>query len=219
MVKRKEKTSLKRKVDQFWAGLEDDLKLVGQIGVEEIVRTTLAGIGENDQPFKQYSKSYAEQIAAVGGKASGVVDLRGIFYHGAKGSPKVKAQEQRILRALKTGKATLQGKGAGRRGIVTITLGGKTFNVRTRLTRPRLGLLDPASEMSIDLITVKVTKDHKIKFTYKPRRADEAYMIDPHQTQRPWFSLNKTGVREALVFALKQVFKLRVAAFNGGNNP
>jgi len=177
-----------------------DVKEAGSIMADEIVRTTLAGIGDGDQPFREYSPAYRALIESVGGKASGVVDLRGVF---EKRAPKGGEYSR-----------TARSRGAGRRAYVEISAGGRRFFARTKRTRPRLGLVDPQSEMSRDLITVEVTGAARAKIVYKPRA--QSYMI-LHNEDRKWFSVNKTAVQAAGVYTLQQLFAARCDAFNRGS--
>src|SRR5205809_3386791 len=159
------------KISVFTSGDEEAFAAIGKDAARMIVQTTLAGIGEDDEPFKEYSESYKRLLEHVGGKPSGTVDLRGVFYHKGRGPKRFKdpaREQQRQRRAL--------AKGGGRRAFMQVEVGGRTFLVTTQLTRPRLGLIDPQSEMSADLIKVRVTKTG-FRLVYQPRRADETYML------------------------------------------
>jgi hypothetical protein len=184
-------------IDNLFDGFEEDLQVVGEIARDEIVRATLAGIGENDEPFAPYSAKYRELIESVGGKPGGVVNLRGVFYHGGREPKKVSARMRRM--------------GAGRRAFVWVNAGGTRFLARTKLTRPQKGLTDAESEMSVDLISVKVQeKSQSVRIVYVPRR--EKYMIF-HQETRKWFTLNRANVRGAIVEAMRRLLEARIFAF------
>jgi hypothetical protein len=201
--KKKDFGALKDKLRALVSDFTPDLEVAGEAGADAIIQTTLAGIGVNDQAFRQYSKSYLEQIEAVGGKPSGVVDLRGIFF--AKGGNLNK-------RGISKGfSKRARSRGAGRQAYVFIKLGGKNVLVKTKVTRPRYGATDPNSEMSRDLITIEVEK-LRVKLIYRPRRKN--YMI-LHNRDRVWFTVNKTPVREAIFVTLQELFKARIAAFKG----
>jgi hypothetical protein len=195
------------KISIFTQGDEQAFEEIGKDAARMIVQTTLAGIGEDDAPFKPYSESYQKLLDHVGGKPSGIVDLRGIFYHKGRGPKRFKdpaRERKRQRRALE--------KGGGRRAFMQVTLGGRTFLVTTQLTRPRLGLVDPQSEMSADLISVRVTKTG-FRLVYQPRRADETYMLT-HQQDRPWFTVNKTAVAAVIFDGLRAYFKAKVRRWN-----
>src|SRR5689334_3804877 len=72
---------VRNKLAGLLSHMQPDLEFIGGIGAAAIIQTTLAGIGENDQPFEPYSPAYKELIDSVGGKPRQVVDLRGLFYH------------------------------------------------------------------------------------------------------------------------------------------
>lgn len=190
---------LRKLVDDF----TPELKQAGDVAADQIVITTLQGLAQGDVPFKPYSKSYQELIDAVGGKPSGVVDLRGIFVHAGKKEKTPKQISRNLLQ-----------KGGGRKSFVYITVakGKKTILVRTRQTRARFGMNDKASEMSRDLITV-VAEKQRVKLIYKPR--EKNYMIE-HQKTRPWFSVNKAAVRNNVFETIKILFAARIAEFNAG---
>jgi hypothetical protein len=172
------------------------------------VQTTLAGIGEKDQPFAPYSPAYKEQIDSVGGKPRQVVDLRGLFYH--------KGQKR---------SGSKRNLGQGRRGVVKRAFQRDTrskfqtpsiVSFRTAETRPQRGIIDPLSEMSLDLIKVESTND-RLTIEYEPREKD--YMIlhnkgDGKLPQRKWFTANKTAVRAAILQATSTVIQARVEWFN-----
>jgi hypothetical protein len=190
---------VKRKLGGLLSGMKDDHEFIGQAAAVAIIQTTLAGIGENDEPFAPYSASYKELIDSVGGKPRQVVDLRGLFYH----------QGQKRSRSKKD-------LGQGRRAFVTRAFavfpqsGNDNrlvhFQAKTAETRPQRGLTDPLSEMSLDLVHVEAT-DNSLQVYYEPRAND--YML-VHQQTRPWFSANKTAVRAAIYSAVETVIKARV---------
>ena len=194
-------------------GLAPELELVGKSAAEGIIQTTLAGIGDGDQPFAPYSPAYQAQLDAVGGKARQVVDLRGVFYH-ADQQPKTYRSEAARARERE-----------GRRGrtAVSFIAAANTdaahrvaFGARTGTTRPSLGLTDPRSELSLDLISIEAT-DEKLSIIYKPRK--NGYMIDHHNgtgnaPARPWFSLNKAAIRARALTMLRGLLDARAQRFN-----
>lgn len=188
------------KVGALFADFERDLQEVGEVAADEIVRATLAGLGEFSVPFKPYSKGYKELIESVGGKPNGVVNLRGLFWHDQK-------KKRRVSK-------TSLSKGGGRRAYIWVNVGGRRFLARTKITRPQRGLIDPDSEMSRDLIEIKVVAKDKIKLIYRPRKPGESYMIDPHQQTRKWFTIERQSVRAAIVDTMRRLLEARVLAFN-----
>ncbi len=208
---------LQAKFAGFFAGMAEDLEHVGTIGAEAIVQTTLAGIGEDDQPFAPYSQQYAALLASVGGKQRGVVDLRGIFLHDDQTlEPKRKLKGEQLAKW----KENRRRQGAFRQAYVRVTVGGRTFIARTKQTRPQVGPTDPLSEMSLDLISVKAT-DSKLTIMYTPRSKE--YMIyhqhgEGKNPQRLWFTARKAAVERAMINALKLCIKARVQWFNDHNS-
>jgi hypothetical protein len=207
---------VKKKINGFFDGLAEDLKPVGETAAEAILRTTLAGVGANDQTFLPYSASYLAKLEAVGGKPRQVVDLRGVFY--GPGSAEPISTKKNALRGERKD-AKLRSQGANRRAFVSVTAGGRTFTAQTAITRPQLGLTDPNSELSLDLITITTT-DTSLKITYTPRR--NRYMLfhqdgEGKNPKREWFSLNKTGVLAAMTHMLKTVLAARAQRFNDPN--
>lgn len=193
------------KLEHFFDGLDDDLKLVGETAAEGIVQLTLAGVGENDQPFQPYSPAYQKLIDAVGGKPQGVPNLRGIFSkdNGAS-NPRFRSAERRRL------------SGADRRAYINVTAGGKTFTARTPVTRVARGLTDPESEMSLDRISI-TSSGGKLTLTYNPRQ--EAYMLthqngDGKMPKRTWFTLKRRGIQERMDVTFKALMAARVQRFN-----
>lgn len=214
------------KLARFFDNMAPDLKLVGETGAEAIVRTTLAGIGEDDEAFAPYSRVYQEIIEAVGGKPQQTVNLRGLFYH--------EGQQRKRYRS----DASRQREGEGRQAYIGVRFDARTldsqaaggraqidFTARTGVTRPQLGLTDPRSEMSLDLIRVESTDD-SLSIIYSPR--EKPYMVS-HQTgsgnapARPWFSVRKRAVWEAMHATMATIIKSRGQWFNdhsqGGNPP
>jgi hypothetical protein len=189
----------------FMQGLKDALPLVGEVARDEVIRTTLVGIGKGDAPFKPYSPSYQALIDAVGGKPGGVVNLRGIFVK--KGAKQFRFKD--AAREAKRQRRALT-RGAGRRAYVQISAGGRSFVAMTQPTRPQMGLVDPQSEMSADLIDIRVSGD-SVSLQYHPRQHD--YMIG-HNDTRPWFSLEKSAVKGAVAEALKHIFVALIHSFN-----
>lgn len=195
----------KKKCKAIIDGIQEALPIAGEVTRDEIVRTTLAGIGKDDEPFAPYSKAYQTLIDAVGGKPGGVVNLRGVFlkrdYKGGKPKFKNEKRESAYQRRL----------GYGRRAFVQVSFGEKSFLIQTPPTRPQKGLIDPQSEMSADLIKVTVQKTG-FRLDYTPRQKD--YMLY-HNDTRVWFSVEKTAVRAALASVLATVFKALIRNFNG----
>lgn len=199
------------RITGFFDGFEEDLKLVGEAGAEAIVRTTLAGIGEDDKPFASYSPAYQATLEAVGGKARQTVDLRGIFYHEGQARKQYKSERSR------------QKEREGRRAYTSVAFVAKgkgvSFTGQTKTTRPQIGLTDPRSEMSLDLIHVTATPD-RLRIEYIPREHD--YMVTAHQRgegkspARVWFSARKTAVWAGMLDMFKRVVMARVMRFNGG---
>jgi hypothetical protein len=219
-----------------------DLTLVGEVAAEAIVRTTLAGIGEGDTPFKQYSQAYQELIDSVGGKPQQTVNLRGLFYH--KGQKRAKFRSEASRRKFREGRQAFIGirflmsrrarrlSGLGRRrGDIFDTLnrmkrdyergrrGARAiamFQAKTGVTRPARGIEDRLSEMSLDLIKVQAT-DFSIQIIYRPR--SKSYMIRHNQgdavmPQRKWFTLNKAAVKAAMLQVMTLVLEARAQQFN-----
>jgi hypothetical protein len=194
------------------ANLQEDLKFAGENAAEAIVSTTLAGIGENDQPFAPYSPAYLATIDAVGGKPQQTVNLRGLFYHA--GQKRVRFRNPERRRQYRE----------GRRAYIAVgftTKGGRSvaFTAKTGITRPAKGIIDPLSEMSLDLIFVTAWGSY-LKLTYAPR--EKPYMIHHNEgtgrgPQRRWFTLEKTKVQQALLTTLREAIKARVAWFNSHN--
>lgn len=198
---------IKAKLQEIFGGMSTDLQDAGEVGADQIIVTTLAGIGEDDQQFASYSEAYLEEINAVGGKPRGNVDLRGLFY--------------------KDGQKRYRGKkdlGQGRRSYISRAfnaLGKKVaFQARTKETRPQRGVEDKLSELSRDLITVEATDD-LLRLIYDPR--ESPHMI-AHQRgengmpKRVWFTLRKKAVWEAMVSRFKQGLIERIAIFNAGGS-
>ncbi len=207
---------VRQKLTDFFVDTSSDLKFIGSMAAGGIVGATLSGKGENDTDFKPYSPAYKEQISAVGGKPQGDrVNLRGVFYPPGSGPKPRKTQK-----AWEKQDRSLRKKGAGRRAYITITRGGKTFQVKTAATRPALGLTDPLSEMSLDLIKIEAT-DQRLTITYSPRKS--RHMII-HQTgegkmpKRTWFTLNRKNVIALVKEKVVHLFKARVAWFNNHLN-
>lgn len=220
----------KKRVEAFKAGIKEMLPIVGEIARDEIVRSTLAGIAEGDAAFTPYSKGYAELTEAVGGKTSGVVDLRGIFVHSGttkakkeirrKGLGNIKVFDTPEKRARLAKEANRQKrllrKGGFRQAYVRVTISGKSFFAKTAFTRPRRSLEDTDSEMSTDLIKV-TTNATGIKLVYSPRHTE--YMIwhqegEGKLPKRVWFSVEKANVKGAVQGALSQMFQALIADFN-----
>lgn len=202
---------IKDKARRFFEGFADDLKLAGEVARDEIVRTTLAGIGAGDASFRPYSASYQARLDAVGGKAQQTVNLRGVFYPPGTG-PKPTKRDKASPAAMAAFERRLLAKGALRRAYVTVQAGGRTFQAQTGTTRPAVGLTDKLSEMSADLITVQTT-DESLTLIYTPRARD--YMVQ-HQDTRPWFSANKRAVAAAMVQVVRTALEARAQWFNRG---
>lgn len=208
--------SVKTRLAEFFDGFAEDLELVGEAGARAVVQTTLAGIGEDDKPFEPYSAAYQATLDAVGGKARQTVDLRGIFYHDGQKHKHYRSEKRR------------QAERAGRRAYVGVafvhrakdgTLGGiRVFQGATKTTRPQVGLTDPRSEMSLDLIKIHATDD-RLTLQYVPRSED--YMVthqrgDGTAPARVWFSAKKAAVWEAMVGVFARAVAARVQRFNDG---
>lgn len=212
---------LKRKLNGLLSDLKEDVEFIGGIVAEEIIRTTLAGIGKGDQPFAPYSGYYSEVIAKLGGKTRQTVDLRGIIDQGVTRQTDSKGR---------------RGKKPRRDPQKTIVSGwAGTFELQRR---PDRGLTDPTSEMSLDLIKVTGTQSGSCSIVYTPRA--QPYMIK-HQTgaldvdappwwpkpkmslpARPWFSADKAAVKAAATNAARTVIAARIQWFNdhgGGGRP
>ena len=189
------------KLDQLFGNLESDMQLAGEAAAEAIVATTLAGVADGDQPFAPYSAVYQKRIDAVGGKPHQVVDLRGLFYKRFARRKQYRSNAARVRE---------RADRAAGRAIHS------TGNVRAQdVTRPSLGILDPRSEMSVDLIHVDPT-DSGLELRYSPREVE--YMIrhnngDEKMPRRPWFSLNKTAVKAAIQKTLELCWKERIRRF------
>lgn len=184
-----------------------ELKLAGEVAADQIIITTLQGIGEGDKAFTPYSESYANLLAHVGGKPSGVVDLRGVFQHAGKREKSPKQISKNLI-----------SKGGGRKAFIWITLGKKQILFQTAQTRARKGIIDKDSEMSRDLIKVEVSQS-RCKLIYTNRLVN--YMIrhqrgDSRMPQRKWFSINKVAVKAAAISVLTAAFQARIARFNEG---
>jgi hypothetical protein len=192
------------KLNHFFDGLAHDLEAVGEVAKEGIVSTTLAGLGPDDSAYQPYSDSYQKLIDSVGGKPQGTVNLRGIWLAKGDKNPRFRSAERRRL------------SGAGRGSYVTVTAGGRTFQARTPITRPALGIEDPRSELSVDLISLECD-DNKLVIRYNPR--EQEYMLY-HQAgsgklpQREWFTLKRTAIQAAMRHMLETAFNARVARFN-----
>ena len=197
------------KLARFFEGFAEDLKEAGEAARDEIVRTTLAGIGAGDAPFKPYSPAYQERLDAVGGKPQQTVNLRGVFYPPGQG-PRPRKSDLASPAATAAWEKRMLKKGALRRAFVSVTAGGRTFQAKTALTRPAMGLVDRLSEMSADLITVQTTDD-SLTLVYSPRARD--YMV-AHQDTRPWFTANKRAVVAALVTTVRAAVAARADWFN-----
>jgi hypothetical protein len=199
-------SAFRKKADDLRKGIQALIPLAAEVVRDGIIQTTLAGIGANDAPFKPYSPAYQALIDSVGGKPSGGVDLRGIFVkEGAKKTrtfkdPKREAKRQRNALA----------KGIGRRAFVQVSIGDTTFTAQTKPTRPRMGLVDPQSEMSADLIKITVTANG-FRLDYSPRQRD--YMTKHNET-RPWFSTAKTPIKAAFAEVLRVGFRALIQNFN-----
>lgn len=208
------------KITGFFNGFSEDLKMAGEAGAAAIVQTTLAGIADNDAAFAPYSASYQALIDAVGGKPQQTVNMRGVFEHDGRDqlSPKRAIKDQ--SKWLKFQKNQLA-KGAGRRAYITVSAGGKTFTAQTKQTRPALGLTDPQSEMSVDLIHVEAT-DTQLTLRYEPRA--KPYMVyhnngtANHAPQRKWFSAKKEAVWGNMIYVIKTAIKARIQWFNDHAN-
>jgi hypothetical protein len=188
------------KLTGFFDGMAEDLQGAGDAMAEQIVATTLQGQGVDDAPFAPYSASYQKLLDALGGKP-GDVDLRGIV--AGDGAP--------------TGRRSKSARPARGSRRVRVTAGGKTYTGRMS-ARPRAGLTDPQSEMSLDLITVETTS-RTITITYNPR--NKSYMLthqegDGKMPQRMWFTARKAAVEQALGDHLQAAIARRAAAFNNG---
>lgn len=188
------------RLDRLLADFGKDAKPVGQAAAAAIVSTTLAGVGAGDRPFAPYSPAYAAQVAAAG-KPGDPVNLRGVVRPaGSGGSGR--------------GAGPARGKGKAARA------NRPTFHTVTRTPGrpPSTALVDPNSELSLDLITVTTTAN-AVDLVYTPRR--DGYMVD-HQTgtatlpARPWFSLDKAAVRSAALAAARDVLVARLEAFRRG---
>lgn len=229
------------KVALFFKDFDQDIKLVGEVAAEGIIRTTLAGIGEGDQPFAEYSQAYKELIESVGGKPQQTVNLRGLFYHAGQKRVKFKSEKRRQLfregrqafvgvrftlarRARKSAAAVGANKAGGNIFKTLGKMGGKArgpkgialFTARSGITRPTRGVTDPLSEMSLDLIKVTATVD-KLTITYTPRV--KPYMIFHQegrtpQPMRKWFTINRAAVRAAMLRTMQMCLESRALQFN-----
>lgn len=204
-----------KKLQGLLGGLKPDLEYVGGVASVAIVQTTLAGIGEGDQPFAPYSPAYKELIDAVGGKPRQVVDLRGLFYHEGQKRAKAKTNRGQGRRAFVTRAFTTLAR--PRRGVAFPESPKLVqFQAMTEETRPQRGLTDKLSEMSLDLLKVEASDD-RMTIVYEPRSKD--YMAkhqkgDGTTPARPWFSANKSAVKAAMNDALQTVIRARVAWAN-----
>lgn len=196
------------KLAGMFVGMEPDLKLVGEVGAEAIVRTTLAGIGENDQSFAPYSPGYQALLDAVGGKPRQTVDLRGLFYKEGQTPKKYRSEKSR------------RREGEGRQAYIDAAFKANgtdvAFNAKTGITRPQMGVTDPRSEMSLDLIRAEPSESG-VAIIYEPRA--EEYMIthqngDGKAPKRTWFTASKQAVRAGLLAATGIIIKARAAWFN-----
>jgi hypothetical protein len=222
---------IKNNLEGMFQDMAPDFRLVGQTGAEAIVRATLAGIGEADTPFAPYSPAYAALIASVGGKPQQTVNLRGLFY------PPGTEPDWKKLGLTKRGRKTIEvirRRGGGRRAYVSVAfargglagyLGGVgslvRFTGRTPTTRPQLGLTDPLSEMSLDLITVEAS-GNTLRIVYTPRSRD--YMIahqrgEGRMPRRTWFTLNRHVVLAAMRRGLEICLAARVKRAMGQTTP
>jgi hypothetical protein len=185
-----------------------EMKIAGEVAGDEIVKSTLSGIGEGDVAFTPYSKGYQALLDAVGGKPSGAVDLRGVFLHEGK-KEKTPAQVSRNLLRL----------GGGRKAHIFVRIAGKVIRVTTRQTRARKPTLDPQSELSTDLMHVEADrKSAKVFYKYRVK----GYMLihqrgEGRMPMRKWFSLKKRSVRAAVFGTLKVLWAARCAEFNSGD--
>lgn len=201
------------KLAMLFENLEPDLRLVGEVGATAIVQTTLAGIGEGDQPFAPYSPAYKALLDAVGGKPRQTVDLRGLFYH--EGQTQKKYRSEKVRRREAAGRQAYIGV-----AFASLKSGVRSFTGKTGVTRPQLGLTDPRSEMSLDLIHVEVA-DKSFSIIYESR--EKPYMIahqdgDNHMPMRKWFTANKAAVRAGLFRAIEIIFEARASWFNDHGN-
>jgi len=202
------------KCDAFMQGIRQGFPLVGEAAANAIVQTTLAGIGEGDAPFAPYSESYQAQLDAVGGKPSGVVDLRGIF---VKDSRYKKGRTRRFKDATKEAARVkrARARGEGRIAFVQVTIGDRSFIAQTKATRARKGLVDQQSEMSADLIHVLATPNG-IRLEYRPRH--DSYMVNHNEgdgvPKREWFTVQKTPVKAAVSATLVTIFRALIRSFN-----
>jgi hypothetical protein len=207
-------SAFRGKCKAFMDGIRQSFPLVGEVARDAIVQTTLAGIGEGDSSFAQYSKLYQEQLDAVGGKPSGVVDLRGIFVKDQRyGKTRTRRFKNPTREAARVKRA--RARGEGRQAFVLVTIGKTSFIARTKVTRARKGLLDPESEMSTDLIRI-IAMPNGIRLEYRPRH--ESYMINHNEgdgvVKREWFSVNKTPVKAAVSSTLATIFRALIRSFN-----
>lgn len=219
---------LSQKALTLFADMAPDIRLVGEVAAEAIVRTTLAGIGANDEPFAPYSPAYKAMIEAVGGKPQQVVNLRGLFYHAGQKRVTFKSEKQR--QRFREGRQAFIGvrfalrNKAKQRLFRAVTGEGRAgkplrqaaFTARTGITRPARGVTDPLSEMSLDRITVEAT-DTRLTLTYTPRAKD--YMVGHNNgtgraPQREWFSFNKQAVLHAMMHVLAECMAARSLQFD-----
>jgi hypothetical protein len=228
---------IKEKIRTFFADMGPDLKLVGEVMAEAIVRTTLAGIGENDAPFAPYSPAYQEYIEAVGGKPQQTVSLRGLFYKA--GQKRAKLGDKARLR-LREGRQAFIGRSfvtrlrprLGRGTVAKRARAGgldffqsigaaaprgvAKFTAKTGVTRPARGVTDKLSEMSLDLIKIEAADD-SLRLIYTPRERD--YMVT-HQKgegkmpRRVWFSFKKAAVMAAGIRVMTVILSARALNFN-----
>lgn len=201
-------SAFRRKAEALMKGIQELIPVAAEVTRDGIIQTTLAGIGANDTPFAPYSPRYQALIDSVGGKPGGVVDLRGVFLK--EGYPGGKVRRFKDAKREAKRQRNALAKGAGRRAFVQVTIGDNTFTAQTKPTRPRMGLIDPQSEMSADLIKITVTA-HGFRLDYSPRQRD--YMTKHNET-RPWFSTAKTPIKAAFSEVLRIGFRALIQNFN-----
>lgn len=200
------------------SGFKEDLELLGELMARAIVQTTLAGIGAGDSPFTAYSKKYQELLDHVGGKPQQTVNLRGVFYHEGHGP---KPRKFKSIKDQAKWERGMLRKGALRRAYIAVSFGGKSFTAKTPMTRPALGLNDPESEMSLDLIK-PVCTDKRLTLRYTPR--ETPYMIrhqngDGAMPKREWFTGNKGAVWQGFLTGFREVIRARALWFNTHETP
>lgn len=69
------------KLQDMVDGLPEDLKAAGEAAAEDIVKSTLSGVGAGDSPFEGYSDSYLKRLESAGASKA-TVDLRGVLPKG-----------------------------------------------------------------------------------------------------------------------------------------